>query len=72
MSVLEKTSLVIFNLIINVGHAGLLYLSLSYYLHGAKTTAITGFLFLLCLVIFQCLQIVKFVEQCKYRKEGYF
>lgn len=70
MSVLEKTSLVIFNLIINVGHSALLYLSLSYYLNGAMITAITSFLFLLCLVIFQCHQIVKFVEQCKYRKEG--
>ena len=47
MSVLEKTSLVIFNLIINVGHAGLLYLSLSYYLNGAKITATTGFCFIM-------------------------
>lgn len=69
MDILEKTSLILFNLIINFAHAALLYLSLTYYLNGAIVSAITSFLFLLILVIFQCHQIVKFVEQCKYRKE---
>lgn len=70
MSILEKTALVIFNMIINFAHAALLYLSLNYYLNGALVLSITCFLFLLSLVIFQCHQIVKFVERCKLKKEG--
>lgn len=70
MSVPEKTSLILFNMIINLAHAALLYLSLTYYLNGTIVAAVIGFLFLLSLIIFQCHQIVKFLEQCKYRKEG--
>lgn len=65
----EKTSLILFNLVVNFAHAALLYLSLTYYLHGAIVPAIISFLFLIGLVIFQCHQIVKFAEQCRYRKE---
>lgn len=69
MHILEKTSLILFNLVINFVHAGLLYLSLEYYLNGAIVPAIISFLSLLILVIFQCHQIVKFVERNKYRRE---
>lgn len=64
---LEKASLILFNLVINIAHAALLYLSLEYYLNGAIAPAIISFLFLLILVIFQCYKIVTFVEQSKHR-----
>lgn len=59
---LEKANLILFNLVINIAQAALLYSSLEYYLNGAIVPAIISFLFLLILVIFQCYLIVTFVE----------
>ncbi len=60
---LEKANLILFNLVINIAQAALLYSSLEYYLNEAIVPAIISFLFLLILVIFQCYLIVTFVEQ---------
>ncbi len=65
MSILEKTVLVVFNLVINFAHAIMLYVSLNYYLLGAVVLSVSSLILLLGLVIFQCQQIVKFSERCK-------
>lgn len=69
MSILEKTVLVVFNLVINFAHAIMLYVSLNYYLHGAVVLSVSSLVLLLGLVIFQCQQIIKFAERCKLKRE---
>lgn len=58
-----KTSIIIFNLVVNIALAAVLYLSLSYYLAGELFLFITGLLLFISLTVFQCYQIVKFVER---------